>query len=196
MIHLIIEVLSHVSMFLIFLTIFYVTYVGFTQSRSMVDEMGILFDQSLNTAGLILPPAVLKGLSSILVKSPDIMQPILEQLVITENDKNTNVLTPLYLGVIITSICGLFISFSLAYAYGYSMLQLLGENLISLGFIAVTDIIITTLYGNFRTLDTQYLLGLFGQKASGVNVDCDIVKDTLDKMFPIPFVQKIIAAVL
>jgi hypothetical protein len=196
MIHLIIEVLSHVSMFLIFLTVFYVTYVGFTQSRSMVDEMGILFDQSLNTAGLVLPPTILKGLSSILVDSPEIMKPILDDMVNAEDNTNKGVLSPLYLGVIIASVSGLIISFSLAYAYGYSMLQLLAENLISLVFIAVTDIIITTLYGNFRTLDTQYLLGLFGQKASGVNVDCDIVKDTLDKMFPIPFVQKIIAAVL
>ena len=196
MIHLIIEVLSHVSMFLIFLTIFYVTYVGVTQSRSMVDEMGTLFNQSLNTAGLVLPPTILKGLSSILVASPQIMQPILDDMVTAEDVTNKGVLNPLYLGVIIASVSGLLISFSLAYIYGYSMLQLLGENLISLLFIAVTDIIITTLYGNFRTLDSQYLLGLFGQKASGVNVDCDIVKDTLDKMFPIPFVQKIIAAVL
>jgi hypothetical protein len=196
MIHLIIEVLSHVSMFLIFLTVFYVTYVGFTQSRSMVDEMGILFNQSLNTAGLVLPPTILKGLSSILVDSPEIMQPILDDMVNAEDNTNKGVLSPLYLGVIIASVSGLIISFSLAYVYGYSMLQLLAENLISLVFIAVTDIIITTLYGNFRTLDTQYLLGLFGQKASGVNVDCDTVKDTLDKMFPIPFVQKIIAAVL
>ena len=196
MIHLIIEVLSHVSMFLIFLTIFYVTYVGVTQSRSMVDEMGTLFNQSLNTAGLVLPPAILKGLSSILVESPQIMQPILDDMVAAEDVTNKGVLNPLYLGVIIASVSGLLISFSLAYAYGYSMLQLLGENLISLVFIGVTDIIITTLYGNFRTLDSQYLLGLFGQKASGIDVDCDIVKDTLDKMFPIPFVQKIIAAVL
>jgi hypothetical protein len=183
-------------MFLIFLTIFYVTYVGVTQSRSMVDEMGTLFNQSLNTAGLVLPPTILKGLSSILVASPQIMQPILDDMVTAEDVTNKGVLNPLYLGVIIASVSGLLISFSLAYIYGYSMLQLLGENLISLLFIAVTDIIITTLYGNFRTLDSQYLLGLFGQKASGVNVDCDIVKDTLDKMFPIPFVQKIIAAVL
>lgn len=196
MIHLIIEVLSHVSMFLIFLTIFYVTYVGVTQSRSMVDEMGTLFNQSLNTAGLVLPPTILKGLSSILVASPQIMQPILDDMVAAEDVTNKGVLNPLYLGVIIASVSGLLISFSLAYVYGYSMLQLLGENLISLLFIGVTDIIITTLYGNFRTLDSQYLLGLFGQKASGVDVDCDIVKDTLDKMFPIPFVQKIIAAVL
>lgn len=196
MIHEIIDILSHASLFLIFLTVFYVTYVGYIQERSMVHEFGGLLSQSLQTLGLALPPPLLTFFNDILKASPAIVQPVLDKLVEEETAKNQKVLSPLFLGVLIASIIALSISLLLAFLTGYSITQLLMENLIALSFIAITDILITTLYGNFRTLDSQYLLGIFAQKGSGSALQCNVVEDTLDKMFPIPFVQKIIHALL
>jgi len=196
MIHEIIDILSHASLFLIFLTVFYVTYVGYIQERSMVHEFGGLLSQSLQTLGLALPPPLLTFFNDILKASPAIVQPVLDKLVEEETAKNQKVLSPLFLGVLIASVLSLSISLFLAFLTGYSITQLLMENLIALSFIAITDILITTLYGNFRTLDSQYLLGIFAQKGSGSALQCNVVEDTLDKMFPIPFIQKIIHALL
>ena len=196
MIHEIIEILSHASLFLLFLTVFYVTYVGYIQERSMVHEFGGLLSQSLQTIGVTLPPQFLSFINDILKASPAIVGPVLDSLVENEASTNQKVLSPLFLGVLIASVSALCISLVLAFFVGYSIPQLMMENLIALAFIAVTDVLITTLYGNFRTLDSQYLLGIFAQKGSGAPLQCNVVEDTLDKMFPIPFVQKIIHALL
>ena len=196
MIHEIIDILSHASLFLIFLTVFYVTYVGYIQERSMVHEFGGLLSQSLQTLGLILPPSFLTLINDVLKASPAFIRPTLDTLVQHETDANKKVLSPLFLGVLIASVIALSLSLFLAYLSGYSILRLLMENLIALSFIAITDVLITTLYGNFRTLDSQYLLGIFAQKGSGAPLQCNVVEDTLDKMFPIPFIQKIIHALL
>jgi hypothetical protein len=162
----------------------------------MVHEFGGLLSQSLQTLGLALPPQLLTFINDILKASPAVIEPVLDNLVQKETATNQKVLSPLFLGVVIASVTALSISLILAFLVGYSIPQLMMENLIALSFIGVTDILITTLYGNFRTLDSQYLLGIFAQKGSGAPLQCNVVEDTLDKMFPIPFVQKIIHALL
>ncbi len=196
MIHFLIEILSHASLFLIFLTGFYVTYVGYIQEHSMVTEFGLLLQQSIQTMGITLPPQLLAGLADGLAASPQYVQPVLNQLVADETNQNKQLLTPVFFGVLIASSVGLATSLVLAYLVDMSIPLLLAENLIALTFIAVTDIIITTLYGNFRTLDSQYLLGIFSQRASGMALKCTVVEDTLDAMFPIPFIQSIIRSLL
>lgn len=196
MIHFLIEILSHASFFLIFLTIFYMTYVGFIQEHSMVTEFSSLLTQSVQTMGIVLPPQVLQFISALLNAAPQVFQPALDAVVQEEDGSNKQLLSPVFTGVAIAAGCGLVISFALAFMTGYSIPLLFAENLIALSIIAITDILITTIYGNFRTLDSQYLMGIFAQRASGLPVQCDVVKDTLDKMFPIPFVQNLINKML
>jgi len=187
-----VEVLSHTSFFVIFLYVFYTTYVGFIQQKSMADEFSRLFDQALNFMVITLPPSVISFVRNILGNSYPIVDPLLDNLVSQENQANNALLTPVMIGVMTAGAVGIVMSMILAGLLGESVFELIVANLISLSIIAATDIIITTLYGQFRMLDNQYLSALFALKASGGQMNCNVVKTTLDNMFPVPFIQKIV----
>lgn len=179
-----IEVLSHVAFFIMFLTVFYVTFISYTQQKSMINDLNSLFTDSTNTLIITLPPSVLGFLQGVLTGLQSVMDPILGQVSSSIADKNKQVVTPIF--IYSFSIAGalLLISVGLSMYYGYSVFQLFYTNLISITFIAITEIIITTLYGQFKLLDSQYLNALIAIKAAGGTIDCNEVGKTLNQMFP------------
>lgn len=191
-----IEVISHASFFVLFLTAFYVTYVGFIMQRSMVEEFTLLLKETLQVLIVVLPPQLLQIIQNILYGTRPMVEDALNTLVVQEQGENKQLLTPVFIGVFVSASIGLSLAIILTIYYGGSVVELLYTNLISLSFIAVTDFIITALYGQFRLIDTQFLSGMFAVKAAGGTLNCDIVENTLDSMFPIPFVQNIINAFL
>lgn len=191
-----VEVLSHICFFTVFLTVFYVTYVGFIQQKSMVGEFVDLLRQSLQFLIILFPPNLVTVIKNILTGTQDDVDNILNQLVQQETGENQKVLTPVFIGVFSAATIGLFISFVVTAWYGYSVNELIYTNLISLSIVAITDFIIVALYGQFRMLDTQYLSGLFAVKASGGVPDCNVVENTLFQMFPIPWIQNLIKSFL
>ena len=177
-----IELLSHASFFVIFLTIFYVTYVGFIQQKSMTNEFTDLITQST--------------IVGFLNDSRTLADPMLDQLVKDETNSNEKLLTPVFIGVFLSA--GLSLAFCFLYTWyiGHSVYELFYTNLISLGFVAVTDFIIVALYGNFRMMTTEFLAGMFSVKAAGGQLDCDIVDETLFEMFPVPWMQNMITQIM
>jgi hypothetical protein len=191
-----IEVLSHVCFFTVFLTVFYVTYVGYIQQKSMVSEFVDLLRQSFQFLVILFPPNLINFIREIILGTQSDIDSILDNLVQQETGENQKILTPVFIGVFSGAIIGLFISFFVTAWYGYSVDELIITNLISLSFVAVTDFIIVALYGQFRMLDTQYLSGLFAVKASGGVPDCNVVENTLFKMFPQSWIQNLIKGFL
>lgn len=172
--------------------IFYTTYVGFIQQRSMSDEFAKLFDQTLNFMVITLPPGVISFIRNILASSGQYVDPVLDQLVAQETTANNVLLTPVMIGVMVAGGCGILLSILLTYLEGSSIFELIVANLVSLAIIGTTDIIITTLYGQFRMIDNQYLSALFALKTSNAQLDCNVVKNTLDSMFTPSWIQKIV----
>ncbi len=141
---------------------------------------------------ITLPPTVISFIRNILSQSGRFVDPVLDQLVTEETGTNKALLTPVMIGVIAAGGCGILASILMTAIIGESVFQLIVANLVSLSIIATTDIIITTLYGQFRMLDNQYLSALFALKTSNVAPDCDVVKNTLDSMFTPHWMQSIV----
>ena len=191
-----IELLSHASFFVIFLTIFYVTYVGFIQQKSMTNEFTDLITQSFQFLIIMFPPDIISTIVGFLNDSRTLADPMLDQLVKDETNSNEKLLTPVFIGVFLSA--GLSLAFCFLYTWyiGHSVYELFYTNLISLGFVAVTDFIIVALYGNFRMMTTEFLAGMFSVKAAGGQLDCDIVDETLFEMFPVPWIQNMITQIM
>ena len=192
------EILSHASLFLIFLTLFYVTYVGFIQGISMKDEFVSISNGIVNALGLLLPSGVLKLISGLLKGAePDINKTMQGMETNTENE-NRRVMKPVIISVLVVSIVCFLLACIIARYIGYSVTELCLENLVALSIIGVTDIVITTVYGTFRLLDLQYIQSLIGLRATGAgsNINCNVVEITLDNMFPIGFIKSIIKFLL
>ena len=191
-----IELLSHASFFVIFLTIFYVTYVGFIQQKSMTNEFTDLITQSFQFLIIMFPPDIISTIVGFLNDSRTLADPMLDQLVKDETNSNEKLLTPVFIGVFLSA--GLSLAFCFLYTWyiGHSVYELFYTNLISLGFVAVTDFIIVALYGNFRMMTTEFLAGMFSVKAAGGQLDCDIVDETLFEMFPVPWMQNMITQIM
>ena len=187
-----VEVLSHICFFTVFLTVFYVTYVGYIQQKSMVNEFLDLLRQSFQFLIILFPPTLITAIKDILTGTQSDVDSILNQLVEQEAGQNKQLLTPVFIGVFSGALVGLLISFFVTAWYGYSVDELIITNLISLSFVAITDFIIVALYGQFRMLDTQYLSGLFAVKASGGVPNCNVVETTLFNMFPESWIQNLI----
>ena len=188
--------LSHASFFVIFLTIFYVTYVGFIQQKSMTNEFTDLITQSFQFLIIMFPPDIISTIVGFLNDSRTLADPMLDQLVKDETNSNEKLLTPVFIGVFLSA--GLSLAFCFLYTWyiGHSVYELFYTNLISLGFVAVTDFIIVALYGNFRMMTTEFLAGMFSVKAAGGQLDCDIVDETLFEMFPVPWMQNMITQIM
>ena len=187
-----IELLSHISFFTVFLTVFYVTYVGYIQSKSMVSEFTQLLNESFQSLVVIFPPQIISAIQSTLSISKTFVDPSLDKLVQQQTGSNQQLLTPVYIGVFTGAALGIGIAIILTIMYGGSVWELFYTNLISLSFIAITDFIIVALYGQFRLIDTQYLAGLFSVKAAGGTPNCALVEQTLDSIFTWSFLQNII----
>lgn len=187
-----IEILSHISFFTVFLTVFYVTYVGYIQSRSMVAEFTQLLNESFQSIVVLFPPQMISAIQDTLSISKTFVDPSLDKLVQQQSGTNQQLLTPVYIGVFTGAALGIGIAIILTIIYGGSVWELLYTNLISLSFIAITDFIIVALYGQFRLIDTQYLAGLFSVKAAGGTPNCAVVEQTLDSIFTWSFLQNII----
>ena len=190
------EVLSHISFFIVFLTIFYVTYVGYIQQQSMINEFTGLIKESFQFLVVLFPPQLLQFFQDILYASTGFVDPALDKLVKQETGANTQVLTPVYTGVFTAASLGIFISCLITYFAGHSIVELIYTNLISLSFVALTDFIIVALYGQFRLIDTQYLAGAFSVKAAGGQLNCNVVENTLFSIFPFPWIQNLIGGFL
>jgi len=187
-----IEIISHLSFFIIFLTIFYVNYVGVIQSRSMVNEITEILKDTFLPLLILISPQGLSEVKTLLISSKTIADPALDSLVEQETESNKKLLTPVYVGVFIAATVGILVSIIATSMYGGSIFELFYTNLISLSFIAIADFIIVALYGQFRLLDTQFLVGMGGMIGGGQPPKCDFILQTLDEMFPIPFIQNII----
>lgn len=179
-----IEILSHASFFVIFITIFYITFISYIQQQSMIADLTALFRDSTQTLVVLFPSSVITFFEQILAGAQTIIDPVLGIVDSTISEKNKTVLIPIIIYGFSIAGLGVLISMGMAHYYGYSPIELLYTNLISISIIAVTEFIITTLYGQFRLLDNQYLAGLFALKASGGTPDCNVVGQTLDQMFP------------
>lgn len=150
----------------------------------MINDLTALFRDSTQTLVVLFPSNVLSFFEQILTGTQTLVDPILGQVVSGITESNNKVLTPIIIyGFTIAGI-GILVSMGMAAYYGHSMIELLYTNLISITIIAITEFIITTLYGQFRLLDNQYLSGLFALKASGGTPDCNVVGQTLDQIFP------------
>jgi len=187
-----IEILSHASFFVIFLTIFYITFITYIQQQSMINDLTLLFRDSTQTLTVLFPSNVIGFFEQVLSGTQTVIDPVLGSVNASISESNKKVLTPIIVyGFTIAGI-GILVSMGMAAYYGHSMIELLYTNLISITIIAITEFIITTLYGQFRLLDNQYLSGLFALKASGGTPDCNVVGQTLDQIFPGMGLEKLI----
>lgn len=191
-----IEVLSHTSFFIIFLYLFYTNYVGFIQQRSMINEFRTLADNVLDIAVVIVPPQVISKIRNVLSISKPYADSALTTVVQQTNAQNAALLNPIMIAIMLSGGVGIILSIFLTYMAGESVFQLIVANLISLSIIAITDILITSLYGQFRLLDNQYLTALFALKTSNTPLDCNVVQETLDDMFPEKWIQSIINSMM
>lgn len=150
----------------------------------MINDLTLLFRDSTQTLTVLFPLNVVSFFEQVLGETQTLIDPVLGQVNASISESNKKVLTPIIIyGFTIAGI-GILVSMGLAAYYGYSMIELLYTNLISISIIAATEFIITTLYGQFRLLDNQYLSGLFALKASGGSPNCNVVGQTLDEIFP------------
>jgi hypothetical protein len=187
-----IEILSHASFFIIFLTVFYITFISYTQQQSMINDLTLLFRDSTQTLTVLFPSNVITFFEQVLAGTQTIVDPVLGEVSTSIDESNKKVLTPIIIYGFSIAGVGILLSMGLAGYYGHSMIELLYTNLISISIIAITEFIITTLYGQFRLLDNQYLSGLFALKASGGSPDCNVVGQTLDQIFPGMGLEKLI----
>lgn len=188
-----VEVLSHSSFFLIFLYFFYVTYVGYIQEISISKEFYYLGDQVLNVAEVFLPTSILKYVQYILSNPAVFLGPMVDK---AEKEMSGNtVLQRAFKYVLIFGISGIFLSFFIAFLLGESLMELFISNLISLTIIAANDVIIATVYGQFRMMDTEYLTSLaaisagMGQLPRGCNA---IMDNTLTRLFSTGWLRSIV----
>lgn len=179
-----IEILSHASFFVIFITIFYITFISYIQQNSMISDLSALFRDSTQTLAVLFPTNVTTFFEQVLSGTQTLIDPVLGQVDASLAESNKKILTPIIIYGFTTAGIGILLSMGMASYYGYGMIELLYTNLISISIIAVTEFIITTLYGQFRLLDNQYLSGLFALKASGGTPDCNVVGQTLNDIFP------------
>lgn len=162
----------------------------------MVSEITEILKDSFLPLLILIPPSGMSEVKNLLNESKSIADPALDQLVQEETAQNTKLLTPVYVGVFIAATVGILVSIIATAMIGGSVLELIYTNLISLSFIALTDFIIVALYGQFRLLDTQFLVGMGGLIGAGRSPNCNFVLDTLDEMFPVAFIQNIIKSFL
>lgn len=158
----------------------------------MVNEFTEILKDSFLPLLVIIPQSGISEIQSLLGYSKTYVDPILDNLVDEETSQNKTLLTPVYVGVFTAATVGILVSIIATIMYGGSVFELLYTNLISLAFLAITDFIIVALYGQFRILDTQFLVGMGAVAGSGERINCNFVLEKLDDMFPIPFIQNII----
>ena len=191
-----IELLSHISFFIIFLTIFYVTFVGFIQGMSVSNQFSSLLTQFITFISISMPQSVLQAINIALNESTGPVDEAIDGMVQAENDSNRKLLTPVFVGIFTFAIVTLTVCFIATAYIGRSVNELIYGNLISISFIGITDVLITTLYGQFHTFDGQYIAGLFAQKTSGGTLNCNVVETTLFDIFPETWIQSIIKQVM
>lgn len=150
----------------------------------MINDLTDLFRDSTQTLVVLFPGSVVSFFEQILSGAQTVIDPVLAGVTASITESNKKVLTPIIIYGFTIAGLGILLSMGLAGYYGYSMIELLYTNLISISIIAITEFIITTLYGQFKLLDNQYLSGLFALKASGGTPDCNVVGQTLNDIFP------------
>jgi len=192
------EILSHASLFLIFLTLFYVTFVGFIQGKSMISEFDTIASGAIRLMGTFLPPNILRGVSTGITDLKPGIDNAMQGLESTTESENRRIMKPVVIYVLGVSLFSFLTACLIARYIGYSVTELVLENLVALTIIGLTDLVITTVYGTFRLLDSQYIEGIVAVRASGGSstINCNVVQNTLDSMFPIPFVESIIKFLL
>uniref|UniRef100_A0A6C0AHV8 Uncharacterized protein n=1 Tax=viral metagenome TaxID=1070528 RepID=A0A6C0AHV8_9ZZZZ len=162
----VIELLMHCAFFLIFLTTFYFTYVGYIQNISLVKEISSLGNEYVS-----------------LGKVDKSGKP---QFTNDSSEENQRIVT--YVGVSVGLISALFIglAITLSILTNHSVFELIVSNLITISFIAVTDIVILSIFGLFQVLQKTFMTGLLGKIASGQSqsIKCDMMKTTVERMFP------------
>lgn len=176
----------HLSFFLIFLTTFYMTFVIYIQNLSLANELKGVSKTIIEILGISLPPGQLQDLETALntYTPPETS---------TSSD-NQEVTRQLAIGVgVITSIA-IIVSLIMAYVLNKSIIELIYTNLITIVFIAITDIIILSIFGSFDLLQSTFLVGIAtnyknqeirDSRMTTPTENCTkIMEDTLDSMFP------------
>jgi len=188
-----VEVLSHTSFFAIFIYFFYVYYVGYVQKNSYINELNILTEQPIELAVSLLPKSTLVFLEGIF-SNPDTYFKSIVDTIEQNRSKYNNIVPQAFLYTIIFGSIGIFVSFVYAFYIGENLFHLLISNLISIIIIATSDLVIATIYGQFRLIDPEFLLSLVvAKEASGTYGICNTyARDALDNIFAPEWIQNII----
>jgi len=154
MIEFISDLLIHVSIFLIFITVFYMTFVRYIQNLSLANEVKDYTKTFTDLIGVNSTPGMikqyeinLKNFNPSSLTDPDVTA------------KNNSVVQMLTLYVGIVSGLLLLIGLVLAYFAGKSFIEIIYMNAITIIFIAITDSIILAIFGTFKIVQTSYLIG-------------------------------------
>ena len=172
----------HSSFFLIFLTIFYLTFFVFIQSDKLSGELVDILDNwgYINLIALSTDKYHLQELKT-----------MMENTNIPEETPNNNALL-IPLGIIVGTLSFLMISTSLTIAYfnNINILTLLYTNLITIFFIGITDMFIVLFFSIFKVIQPGFLIGMTAittmHRQGGTKPDClRLVDDTLEGLFPL-----------
>ena len=157
------------------------TFVVYIQNASLGNELRNVVKTVIEIVGVNLNVGQLQELETALnaYKPPD------DTLTLSNNKKLVN---QLIIGVSFITAITIFFSLIFAYINSLSILDLVYTNLITVAFIAITDIVILSIFGSFTLLQTTFLVGIFSSKRNpdaGYNIHCpEIMQDTLYNMFP------------
>lgn len=178
----IVEILIHSSFFLAFLTVFYMTFFVFVQNMKLSKEISDMFEQFgyINLIGSFSSRNELQNLKNEIQNYNIDASPV-------DNSKLIYFVT-----IIVSSVCCVLIgiSFIICYFQGINIIQLVYTNLITIMFIAITDIFIVLFFSVFKVIQPGFLFGIIlsGNQFSSNGIqssDCEkILRDGLDEVFP------------
>lgn len=177
------EVCVHSGFFMLFLLLFYFTYVLFIQNQAFVNDLWGLIQEPIETLKLFDP----SGVAQLGQKLKQIDASAMMGGSGWESQNNairTNVM------IIMPSIAAVLIilGFFLQYHAGGSLFEMLLSNLIVLGFIAVTEFGIVGLFlSNFVEIDKEFVKAMLLYNVTTENAfggQCDFVGQFLNSVLP------------
>lgn len=167
----------HTAFFLLFLTMFYLTFFVFIQNEKIPPDVSSIFEQD-GYIGLISALSTKNNLEK-LKNSIQNYKPS------TTPPDNSKIIRPLAIIVGGSSFILMYLSILISYWNNHSILELFYTNLITIFFIGLTDMFIVLFFSVFKVVQPGFLIGLNLVLSSDSNPDCRrIMNDGLDQIFP------------
>jgi len=174
------EVCAHTSFFIMFLSIFYFTFVTYIQTESLSNDLFNIIQTNLNTSMAFSTPDNLNKIS----QEIDSKLASIQSIVPPPQTNNATIILTVEIAVGILGPVLLLLGIYLQYINNESISELIASNIVVILFIAISELFIVGMFlRNFIEIDTQFISAIV-PAVNSQYYKCDFVAGFLDTFLP------------